>query len=264
MSLQVQKIDSTRWRIGARCRPCDRGLQLADRLREVPPGVALVTDEDLPTDPVGSFEQLQPDLALVALGRGEGEGTRSAVGGEEAVQSKAPEEARMRGAVAVVGGVGWLRSPRRLDRAGALHRRRVDQQQVVLVAGALGGEDADQPLDRLAQASPALVEAGLLGQLGEEVTQPPAGDREEAAVGGDAHDRLGDAERRNLGVGDAAAGVAGLFRQEIVRRAINRSAESVEVGVHRGLSVDGCFSTVDFGLSASYPLIRGNPVESTI
>jgi hypothetical protein len=43
---------------------------------------------------------------------------------------------------------------------------------------------------------------------------------------------------------------SGLFRQEIVRRAINDGAESVEVGVHRGLSVDGCFSTVDFGLSA--------------
>jgi len=127
-------------------------------------------------------------------------------------------------------------------------------------AGRLGREDADEPLDRLAQAGPALVEAGLLRQLWEEVAQPMAGNREEAAVGGDPHDRLGDAERRHLGVGDPPPGVAGLLGQEIVRRAINGGAESVEVGVHRGLSVDGCFSTVDFGLSASNPTIRwGEP-----
>jgi hypothetical protein len=34
--------------------------------------------------------------------------------------------------------------------------------------------------------------------------------------------------------------------------------------VHRGLSVDGCFSTVDFGLSASNPLLTAIVVESTI
>ena len=60
----------------------------------------------------------------------------------------------------------------------------------------------------------------------------------------------GDAERRDLRVGDPAAGISGLGGQEIVRRAINDGAESVEVGVHRGLSVDGCFGTADFGLSA--------------
>ena len=94
------------------------------------------------------------------------------------------------------------------------------------------------------------MEAGLLGQLGEELFQALAGDSEEAAVGGDAHDRLGHAEGRHLRVGDSAPGIPGLLRQEIVRRAINGGAESVEVGVHRGLSVDGCLSTVDFGLSA--------------
>jgi hypothetical protein len=46
--------------------------------------------------------------------------------------------------------------------------------------------------------------------------------------------------------------------------AINDGAESVEVGVDRGLSVDGCFSTVDFGLSASNPPITAFAVESII
>jgi hypothetical protein len=131
-------------------------------------------------------------------------------------------------------------------------------------AGRFGGEDADQPLDRLGQASSSLVVAGLLWQLGEELTKALAGDCQEAAIGGDAHDRLGDAERCYLSVGDPTTGVPGLLRQEIVRRAINDCAESVEVGVHRGLSVDGCFSTVDFGLSAPYPLITAFAVESII
>jgi hypothetical protein len=108
------------------------------------------------------------------------------------------------------------------------------------------------------------VEAWLLGQLGEEVIEALVGNGEEAAVGGDAHDRLGDAEGRDLGVADPAASVSGLLGQEIVCRAINDGAESVEVGVHRGLSVDGCFSTADFGLSASNPSITAFAVESTI
>jgi hypothetical protein len=131
-------------------------------------------------------------------------------------------------------------------------------------AGAATGEDADQPLDRVGQAGPALVEARLLWQLGEEVAEAPAGERKEAPVGGDAHDRLGDAKRGDLGVADAAAGVSRLLGQEIVRRAINGNAESVEVGVHRGLLVDGDLITADFGLSASNPLPTGVPVESTI
>jgi len=65
-------------------------------------------------------------------------------------------------------------------------------------------------------------------------------------------------------VGDSAAGISRLLGQEIVRRAINDGAESVEVGVHRGLSVDGCFGTADFGLSALNPSITALAVESTI
>ena len=95
------------------------------------------------------------------------------------------------------------------------------------------------------------------GSSGKRSRKALASDCQEAAIGGDAHDRLGDAEGRDLGVGDPAPGVSRLLGQEIVRRAINGGAESVEVGVHRGLSVDGCFSTVDFGLSASNPLLTG-------
>lgn len=242
----------------------DRGVESVDRCCEVAPGIALVADEDLPTASACPFEQLDPDLALVALGRGECESTRRAVGSEDAMQAKAPEEARMGSTVAIVGGIGESRAACRLDRTGALERGGIDEQHIVVEARGLGGKDADEPLDRLGKASPSLVEAGLLGQLGEEVAKVLASDRQKAAIGGDTHDRLGDAEGRDLGVGDSAAGISRLLGQEIVRRAINDGAESVEVGVHRGLSVDGCFSTADFGLSAWNPSITAFAVESTI
>jgi hypothetical protein len=40
------------------------------------------------------------------------------------------------------------------------------------MTGAVGGEDADQPLDRLGQPASALVEAGLLGQAREQLPEP--------------------------------------------------------------------------------------------
>jgi hypothetical protein len=50
-----------------------------------------------------------------------------------------------------------------------------------------------------------------------------------------------------------------------VSRAINGDAESVEVGVHRGLLADdGVFGTADFGLSAQNPTNTALAVESII
>ena len=94
--------------------------------------------------------------------------------------------------------------------------------------------------------------------------EPLASHGQEAAVGGDAHDRLGHAERDHLGVGDAAAGVGPRLWQKIVGCAIDDGAESVEVGVHRGLRADGVLGTVGFGLSALLSLETVNLVESII
>jgi hypothetical protein len=88
---------------------------------------------------------------------------------------------------------------------------------------------------------------------------------EEPTVARDAHDRLRDTERDDLRVCDHPTGVPWRFRQEIVGRAINRGAEKVEVGVHRGLQVDdGVISTADFDLSATNPSNTATAVESTI
>ncbi len=108
------------------------------------------------------------------------------------------------------------------------------------------------------------MKARLSRQLGEEVAEALSGHGEEAAVARDAHDRLGDAEHDDLGVRDPAPRVAGALRKEIVGCAINGGAESVEVGVQRGLLVDGVVNTADFGLSAPNPLITAFAVESTI
>lgn len=67
-----------------------------------------------PPTRLASFQQLDPDLSLIALGRGQSKGPGGAVGSEEAVQAKTPKEARMRGTAPVVGGVGQGRAPRRL------------------------------------------------------------------------------------------------------------------------------------------------------
>jgi hypothetical protein len=78
-------------------------------------------------------------------------------------------------------------------------------------------------------------------------------------------DRLGDAERDQFGVRDLAPGVASRLWQQVVGCATNHGAESVEVGVHRGLRADdGVLGTVGFGLSALLSLDRLSLVESII
>jgi len=96
------------------------------------------------------------------------------------------------------------------------------------------------------------------------VGEPLAGHGEKAAVTRDAHDRLGDAEGDHLGIGDPPPRVARWSGQKVVARAINGGAESVEVGVQRGLLVDGAVNTADFGLSALCPPFTALAVESTI
>ncbi|MDQ6750067.1 MAG: hypothetical protein M3Z33_04860 [Actinomycetota bacterium] len=94
--------------------------------------------------------------------------------------------------------------------------------------------------------------------------QPLARNSEKTSIARDPHDRLSDAKRDDLRVCDPATGVAPALRQEIVGRAINGSAESVEVGVHVASWSTVPMDTADFGLSAENPLITAFAVESTI
>ncbi len=170
----------------------------------------------------------------------------------------------MRCAPTVVGGVCERGAFDGLAAARAFHRSGVDQQQLILKARTLAGKDLDQPLDRVRQAASALEVARLRRQLGKQVAKAFAGDRQETTVAGDPHDRLRHTKRDDLRVCDQTTRVSWRFRQEIVRRAINGDAESVEVGVHRGLLVDEVISTADFGLSAKNPSNTATAVESII
>src|SRR5574340_1112164 len=245
--------------------PDDRGIEAGDSAGELAAGVALVGEDRLTASPSAELDQLQADLTLVTLGGGELEGAGSAVRREQRMQPEAPEEARVRGAIAVVGDIGEHRALGRLAAAPALHGRRVDQEQIVCEAGAPLGEDPDEPLARVCKPTPTLVVARLAGQARKQVSEPLCGHLQEAAIGGDAHDRLGDRERDHLRVCHPSPRVSWPLGQEIVSRAEHGDAESVEVGVHRGLLVDGAFGTADFDLSARKPPINTAPaVESTI
>jgi len=81
-----------------------------------------------------------------------------------------------------------------------------------------------------------------------------AGRLDEPLVRRDPHHRLRDAERDDLRVGHAATGVSLASQQEIVRTAINRDQQQVEVGEHRGpLGSTARIGTADFDLTAVGP-----------
>jgi hypothetical protein len=170
----------------------------------------------------------------------------------------------MEGAAAVVGEIRERRALDGLATGGAGHRRRVDKQELVFGVGARTGEDTEQPLDGVGEATATLDVAGLAGQARERIHEPPTCDREEPAVRRDAHDRRGLAERDHCGIREPTPGVLPRLWQEIIGCATNDRAESVEVGVHRGPQADGVIGTVGFGASASLFLHTVGFVASTI
>jgi hypothetical protein len=92
------------------------------------------------------------------------------------------------------------------------------------------------------------VQGVLAGQYRKQVRELPPRGLEETAVARNPHQHLRDRKRDDLGVGQLPARVRGRIGQQIVRRAIDSDAEPVEVGVHRGLQVDGAIDTADFDL----------------
>lgn len=109
-------------------------LALAGLTQEVDPGfcelglerstvVVLVGDQQLDRVAVQAFGAVQErgeDLALVGLGSGQRPGDGESVQGADQVQAQAPEVAGVRGAVAVLGPSGQVRSLDGLSGTGAL------------------------------------------------------------------------------------------------------------------------------------------------
>src|SRR5918995_4623488 len=113
---------------------CSWGLALAGRAQQLEAGVGegglevaaevvLVGDHDLPGPSGGQVgvggEDAEQGLALVGLRAGQGEADRQPVQGAQQVQPQSPEEARMAGAVAVLGPPGQIGAPRGVSRSPA-------------------------------------------------------------------------------------------------------------------------------------------------
>ena len=157
-SLQVQKTDSIRWRIGARCGPLLRRRAPGGRWSrpawplggEVAARIAFVADDSV-SPPVSARgrSRVKRHLALRPVGGSQGGGPWGAVGGAEQMQAAAPEPARMAAGVAVAADLRERRAPGGL--AERPHSTGVESRssRSSSAPGALSSEDARQPLDRL-------------------------------------------------------------------------------------------------------------------
>jgi hypothetical protein len=169
------------------------------------------------------------------------------------MQPESPEVAGMRRAPAVIGGVAQRAALDRLAAAGALHRGRVEQQQILLEPRSVAGEHAHQPLQRVRRPAAAFEVPGLLRQLGEQAADAFARDREKSPIGRDPHDRPRHAQRDELRVCDSSNSVGLPFRQEIAGRDEHGPEQQLEAGVHRGTFRSAMrLSTADLGPAARF------------
>jgi hypothetical protein len=164
----------------------DRGAELADGVGALAPRVAFVADDGFAAVEAAG-QQWQRDLAFGAVGSNECGRLGGAVEGADEVRPHPPEPAGVTLAVAVAAHLGQIGAAGRLERAAALDRRRVEQDEIVVEAGRLGRDHPAQPLDRFGQSRAALMQRILAGQLGEQVPQLPAGCSQEPAIAWDPH-----------------------------------------------------------------------------
>ena len=150
-------------------------------------------------------EQRCGDLAFGLVGRGEAEAERHPVGRADQIEPEPPEEAGVRGAVAVGGMAGQVGALDRLARLAARNRGRVEQPQPIAERRRDAGEQVDEQTDLRGERPHPLVVAGLLGDVGEQVTKPRAGEAQEAPLGRAVKKDLGDRERDELSIIDPRA-----------------------------------------------------------
>lgn len=226
--------------------------------------VALVAEQHLPAFPTAALEEFDPDLSFVFFGRGDFKGPGSTVSGEDGMQPDAPEVAGVRSAVPVVTDVRKCGAKRRIPASTALDRGGVDKQEIVVETGALLAKDDQQPGEVRSETTPTFEVAGLIRDVRKEMGKRALRPSKEAPVGRLPHDGLGHRQGDDLSISRLPSRVPSSFWQKIIGCAINEGAEGVEVGVHRGLLVDGVLDTADFGPPASNPFCRAIFVESII
>ena len=188
------------------------------------------------------MQDAEQDLALVGLGTGQGEGDRQPVQGADQVQAQPPEVAAVAGAVAVLGPAGQLGAVDGLGGPAAFHRGGVTDPHVVGPQRGVTGQHAHDPLQEIGRGAQALVVAGLLGQVGKQVTQVGVGVTQPTGVGGEPEQGLHDCQGdqfaiRQLGC-DADRGTPrGQMRgtlQQVIDGDEQCGGEGVQVGVHEG------------------------------
>ena len=241
----------------------DGATQSLDLVREVFPRIPFVTDDGLSAFKRAG-EQKQRHLPFRLVGWSQLDSPGSPIRRAEQMQTTSPEPAGMAARISIAGDIGKGRAPGGFHRTAAFHRGGIKEQEIIVCAGTLRAKDPEEPLDGSGETHPALVKSVLSRKNGEEMPDLPTGGPQEAAVRGEAHEDLSNSQGDDLGIGGLAPGVSFGLWQKIIGRAINDGAEGVEVGVHRGLLVDGVLDTVDFGLSASNPFCATIFVESII
>lgn len=101
--------------------------------------------------------------------------TQLALQGAHEVQAQAPGEAAVAGAVPVLGPSGQVGAFDGLSGASALHRRGIHDPHVIAPYGGVGGQQPGHPPQQLGCLAQALVVAGLLRQVGEQMPQVSTG-----------------------------------------------------------------------------------------
>ena len=105
------------------------------------------------------------------------------------------------------------------------------------------------------QPAQALVVARLLGDVGEQVSEPAAGKAQKPPLGVAAQHDLGDRQRDELRVSDLrASSCTAARRQEIVHQHVKCDEQAVKVGGHEATSVvDVALATPAFDSRATSP-----------
>jgi hypothetical protein len=180
------------------------------------------------------------------------------------VQSQTPEPAGVALAVAIAADVGEVGAAARLNGAATLDRSRVEQEQIVVSAGALSRHDSTQPLDRVAQPLPPLVKSVLARQPRKQVPQLPLRGPQEPPIRRNPHQHLRDAQGDDLRVGQPPTTVPRPGRKQVVRRAIDANTEQVEVGAHRGPPMVDVALATPTSTRSRWSLAATKPVASII
>src|ERR1700688_4375879 len=230
------------WLLAFAVRADECGVQGGNGFLELSASEALVGDDGLAAleHPLlaGAFEHRGSDLALSLVRGREGEVDGHPVRCAQQVQPQTPEVAAVAGAIPVGSPARELGALDRLPGGATRHRGGVQQPQPVVERRGDPSQLVDDQTDPWGERPYALVVARFLGDIGEQVRKPAAGEAQEAPLGMAVQKDLRDRERDELGVGDLWVPACTLTRrQEIVHQHVKCGEQAVKVGVHEATSV---------------------------